>query len=142
MEPKQIAEQLLGLIDWQNEVTGFCKCPGESLHTSRNGDKDCRVSLDGAPTIHCFHSSCSKPVEEVNHKLRSQLGATDWKLLLPNGATLRSRDLLTASGGIMRREMLQAQARCDRLPPEEKQIIENLKQKVTRFRHELFERYY
>lgn len=43
MAPRLTAEQLLGMIDWQMEVSGFCRCPGEGLHTSQNGKRDCRV---------------------------------------------------------------------------------------------------
>ena len=50
-DPRQIAAALVGKIDWQNEVSGFCRCPGESLHTTKTSKKDCRVSVDGAPTI-------------------------------------------------------------------------------------------
>src|SRR5262245_43016405 len=125
MNPRQIAEQLLGPIDWQSEIAGFCKCPGEVLHTSRKGDRDCRVTLDGAPTIHCFHSSCSCAIEEANYRLRTQLGTTDWQLLLPDGKILRSGDVLTGSGGILPREAVQTQL--TRTPTAEKQALENLK---------------
>jgi len=52
-------------VDWQSEVSGFCRCPGEAMHTSRTGRKDCRVSVDGAPTIFCFHASCIGAVAEA-----------------------------------------------------------------------------
>lgn len=68
----QIAEQILGAIQWTDEG-GFCKCPGQHLHTSANGSKDCKVMLDGAPTIKCFHASCTSIVDGVNHELRSQI---------------------------------------------------------------------
>ena len=58
-DPRHMAEQILGAIDWQTEVSGFCRCPGEAFHTSGNGKKDCRVNVDGAPTIFCFHASCA-----------------------------------------------------------------------------------
>src|SRR6476619_5500841 len=51
IDPRQIAERLLGVIDWQTEVSGLCACPGESLHTSPNGKKDCRVNIVGAPSM-------------------------------------------------------------------------------------------
>jgi len=43
IDPRQISSRLLGAIDWQTEVSGFCRCPGEAFHTSTNGKKDCRV---------------------------------------------------------------------------------------------------
>jgi hypothetical protein len=69
---EQIAEKLLGEIQ-----DGFCKCPGEHLHTSANGAKDCKVMLDGVATIKCFHASCSGIVAGVNHELRSQIGKAE-----------------------------------------------------------------
>ena len=42
MTPRLVATRLLGAIDWQTEVSGFCTCPGELLHTSHNGKRDCR----------------------------------------------------------------------------------------------------
>ena len=46
-DPRQITERILGRVDWQSDVSGFCKCPGEAMHTSQNGKRDCRVSVDG-----------------------------------------------------------------------------------------------
>ena len=94
MDPRQVAETVVGRVDWQNEVSGFCRCPGEGLHTSHNGKKDCRVSVDGAPTIFCFHASCVGAVTEANRRLRRELGASPWVLRLPGGQVLRSGDVL------------------------------------------------
>ena len=74
LDPRQIASQIVGVIDWQSEVSGFCRCPGEALHTHQTGKKHCRVNLDGAPTIYCFHSSCAPAVAEANRRLRRELG--------------------------------------------------------------------
>jgi len=51
IDARQIAASLVGTIDWQTEVSGFCRCPGEALHTQQNGKKDCRVSVARAPTM-------------------------------------------------------------------------------------------
>jgi hypothetical protein len=45
-DPRSIATRLLGAIDWQNEVSGFCSCPREAMHTTRTGKKDYRVELE------------------------------------------------------------------------------------------------
>src|SRR6516164_2581119 len=92
-EPHHVASRLLGPIDWQNEVSGFCKCPGEGMHTSANGKRDCRVNVDGAPTIFCFHASCAVAVAEANRRLRRALAGTAWELRLSGGQTLRSGDI-------------------------------------------------
>jgi hypothetical protein len=72
----EIAEKLLGAIQWTDEG-GFCKCPGQHLHTTANGAKDCKVMLDTVPTIKCFHDSCAGIVEGVNHELRSRIGKAE-----------------------------------------------------------------
>src|SRR5215471_2967335 len=93
-DPRRTAEVLVGAIDWQTAVSGFCRCPGEAMHTSGNGKKDCRVNVDGAPTIFCFHASCAAAVAEANRRLRRELGASPWELRLPGGQTLRSGELM------------------------------------------------
>lgn len=74
----QIAERLLGAIEWTDEITGFCKCPGEHLHTTPTDAKHCMVKLDGVPTVSCFHGSCSGNVGGVNHELRSQIAKAEY----------------------------------------------------------------
>ena len=69
-----IAEQLLGSIEWVDENSGYCQCPGEHLHNGKNGARDCQVFLEGAPTIHCFHDSCATPVAQANYELRRAIG--------------------------------------------------------------------
>ncbi|MEY4385338.1 MAG: hypothetical protein RLY20_621, partial [Verrucomicrobiota bacterium] len=93
LNPHHIAAGILGQIDWQTEVSGFCRCPGESLHTSKSAPKDCRVNVDGAPTIHCFHASCASAVAAANLNLRRQLNVSPWTLTLPGGRVLRNGDL-------------------------------------------------
>lgn len=75
---RQIAEEVLGAVDWLDEHTGYCDCPGANLHTTPTRERDCRVYLDAsdgyAPTIYCFHNSCKKEIETANHHFRSSLG--------------------------------------------------------------------
>lgn len=73
-DPHKIVESILGEIDWENATRGICHCPGEALHTNRNSKRDTQVYLDGAPTIHCHHSSCSETVRSANGQLRSAFG--------------------------------------------------------------------
>ena len=74
---KDVAERLLGQIEWSDEFSGFCKCPGEHLHTSKTGPKDCLLRIDGAPTAKCFHASCSGIIAGVNLELRSLIGQAE-----------------------------------------------------------------
>jgi len=72
-ERQRIAIELLREIDWQTESYGFLRCPGQHLHMTENGDRDCEIHLDGAPTLHCFHNSCRGIIDELNHELRSRI---------------------------------------------------------------------
>ncbi len=77
MNARGIAESILGAIEWDGAEGGFCQCPGLDLHTAKNGDRDCKVMLDGAPTITCFHTSCSGVVADANRRLRSAIGKAE-----------------------------------------------------------------
>lgn len=146
-DPRTIATRLLGVVDWQTEVSGFCRCPGQAQHTSPTSRKDCRVSVDGAPTIFCFHASCGSAVAEANRRLRRELGASPWEIRLPGGQVLRSGDVLQTRGVILRREVL-AHGRC----PEsthggswtytdggERLVLETIRVMAERFKPELFD---
>ncbi len=98
IDPRQVAAGIVGAVEWETEVSGLCHCPGESLHTQRTGKKDCRVNVDGAPTIYCFHASCAAVVAEANKRLRRELGQSEWSLVLPGGVVLRSGDVLKTGG--------------------------------------------
>lgn len=74
---KDAAEQLLGKIEWINETEGYCQCPGVDAHTKVNNRKDCKIMIDGAPTINCHHSSCNPVTFDYNRKIRSLFGRID-----------------------------------------------------------------
>ena len=99
-DPRQVAAGIVGAVDWQSEVSGFCRCPGESFHTHKTGKKDCRVNVDGAPTIHCFHASCAPAVAEANRSLRRATNQSPWQITLPGGRVLRSGEILLRDGTI------------------------------------------
>lgn len=146
MSPHSLAQRLLGPIDWQNDVSGFCPCPGHLLHTTRTGPKDCRVNLDGAPTIFCFHSSCSAAVAEANRRLRAELGAKPWQITLPGGRVLRNGDLLQSSGAVLPRETIMARARANaqnqNRDPAESLLLQSLRVMAERFRPDMLERFH
>ena len=75
MTPKNIAESIVGEVDWQSENHGLCKCPGEAAHTSHTRVRDTTVFIDGAPTIFCWHSSCTPYRDEANRKLRRAISS-------------------------------------------------------------------
>lgn len=61
---------------WETETLAYIPCPGVTLHTTSNGRKDCRLTLnDGLPpTIYCCHNSCRAAVESANYEMRSAIG--------------------------------------------------------------------
>lgn len=67
---KEIVSAMFEVIEWKHEELAFITCPGKAMHTGKNAKKDCRVSLNGAPTLFCLHSSCFAIVEEANLKMR------------------------------------------------------------------------
>lgn len=81
-----IAENILGPIKWETATHGLCQCPGQNLHTTPNGENDCAIDLDRAPTVHCFHDHCRGLLAGVNHELRSQIGKAE----RPTGSPLRA----------------------------------------------------
>ena len=135
-DPRQIAAGIVGVVDWQTEVSGFCRCPGESLHTHPTGKKDCRVSVDGAPTIYCFHASCEAAVAAVNLRLRRELGSCVWELGLPGGRVLRSGDILQSDGSVKMRDKTDGTNVTD---TGERLLLETLRANAERFKPELFE---
>lgn len=138
-DPRTVAARLLGVVEWQTEVSGFCRCPGEAVHTSATGKRDCRVNVDGAPTIFCFHASCAPAVAEANRRLRREIGASPWEIRLPGGHVLRSGDVLQTGGLVLRREVIQARARADGWSGEERLVIEVVRVMAERFKPELFD---
>jgi len=71
---QQVAERILGSIEWDSDTLGACNCPGVSLHTTPTKNRDCLLYLDGPPTIYCFHASCTGTVGKANYSLRSAIG--------------------------------------------------------------------
>jgi hypothetical protein len=69
-----VAAAILEAIDWQDGMTGFCRCPGEARHTHPTHKQDCRVTLDNVPTVFCFHTSCFADIQAANKALRSVVG--------------------------------------------------------------------
>jgi len=142
--PHHITTSVVGAVDWQTEVSGFCRCPGEALHTHKTGKKDCRVSVDGAPTIYCFHASCAAAVAAANRRLRRELGAGVWELGLPGGRVLRNGDILQSDGTVKTRAEILADGHHGSrgLSPhreEERLVLETLRTLAERFKPELFE---
>src|ERR1044071_2671937 len=74
---RSIAVMVVGAVAWDSETSGLCACPGKNLHTGPDGERDCRVCLDGPPTIFCFHDSCRSIITEKNYDLRSRIGMVE-----------------------------------------------------------------
>lgn len=81
---RQIIEKLFEDVIWEDDRHGYCTCPGKDKHTQQDGQKDCRVFVDGVPTVHCFHSSCASEVARANAQLRTTTFRQE-VVLLPDG---------------------------------------------------------
>jgi hypothetical protein len=86
---REIAERALGGVDWVDAGLGYCRCPGDAHHTTRTGARDCRVHLEGAIWVDCFHGSCAGVREEVSREMRRQAWAAEHgSMALPSRAEL------------------------------------------------------
>lgn len=139
IDPRVMAEHVVGRVEWQTEVSGYCRCPGEAMHTSADGRRDCRVNVDGAPTIFCFHASCAPAVAEANRRLRRELGVSPWELRLPDGRVLKSGDVLRRDGTVLTAEENRKQKVESGDGAAERMVLETLRVNAERFRPELFE---
>jgi VirE-like protein len=88
---QRIAEDLLGGIDWQSETSGFLTCPEKHLHTTGEGERDCKIDLDKVPTLHCFHNHCRGMLDGINHELRSLIGKAEREAGLPATTLIDAR---------------------------------------------------
>lgn len=99
-QPQNIAESIFGGIDWIDFSTGFARCPGEHLHSHRTGKRDCRVNLDGAPTLFV-----STPVARgSSRKVTSGCGGRSAQRRAVNSPTFRRRKTPSAAGNGLRRK--------------------------------------
>ena len=63
---QQIAESIVGQIEWKDSALGYCVCPGRERHTKPDGPRDCMVRVEKDPSgyqpgVYCFHTSCGPP---------------------------------------------------------------------------------
>ena len=88
-ERGRIAVEIVGPITWESETRGYATCPGKHLHHTADGDRDCRIDLDGAPTIYCFHNSCAGIIAGTNHELRSRIGIDETEFVAAEAVETR-----------------------------------------------------
>ena len=81
---RKFALSLLDDVEWIAAAEAFCTCPGKDLHTNADGPRDCRVKIDGVPTVFCIHASCLAKVKATNEALR-RLVRSQEIVLLPDG---------------------------------------------------------
>lgn len=88
-ERQRIATELLGEVNWESETRGYITCPGKHRHSTGNSETDCRLDLDSAPNVFCFHNSCRGILDGVNHELRSRIGKAEY-VAPTNGAKVKT----------------------------------------------------
>jgi hypothetical protein len=82
-ERQCIAEEVIAKngskIIWISKSAGYLEpCPGQHLHTTGDGHRDCKIDLDRVPTTHCFHDHCRAILEAINRELRSRTGKAEY----------------------------------------------------------------
>jgi hypothetical protein len=82
-----VARVLFPLAEWQSPNLAWVQCPGIEQHSTSNGKKDCRLTInDGLPpTLYCCHDSCAGMIADWNYKMRSEIG----KMKITAGNVLR-----------------------------------------------------
>jgi len=86
-----IARVMFPVAEWQSPNLAWVQCPGIDLHSTSNGKKDCRLTIndDLPPTLFCCHESCKPQIASWNHRMRSEIG----KMKKSAGNVLRSGNL-------------------------------------------------
>ena len=71
-----VARVLFPLAEWQSANLAWVQCPGIDLHSTSNGKKDCRLTIndDLPPTLFCCHASCQQEIANWNYRMRSEIG--------------------------------------------------------------------
>lgn len=67
---RRLAGEMLAGASLTETWGGFGTCPGAAVHTGKDGAKDFKVILEGAPTGYCVHKSCHAEVAAWNYQLR------------------------------------------------------------------------
>jgi hypothetical protein len=80
---QKIAEAILGEIEWDDSELGYCECPSVETHSTEDGKRACRVTLDGTATIFCFHQSCLGIIAGLNRKLRTDIASEELSATVP-----------------------------------------------------------
>lgn len=104
MNAQQIVSEIFPAVEWTDAESGFMPCPGKHLHSAKGGKKDCQVRLNGAPTIFCFHQSCSTVIEDANYKMRFALWKESSEGIAPAELTEKERIRIREQMEIKRNE--------------------------------------
>jgi hypothetical protein len=75
---RQLAEGIVGPVQWITDTTGYCTCPGKNLHEPRGYDFPCSVflvGLHGRPRIYCDYGICSNECDAAVDRLEAALKA-------------------------------------------------------------------
>ena len=67
-----LVERRYNVLDWFDDHSCHCTCPGDKSHSNRTADNHCRIYLDAepVPTIDCQHQSCGEVIAAHNKWLR------------------------------------------------------------------------
>lgn len=79
LDRSEVLDIASGVIDVSlasdNAGRYYLPCPGQTMHSNgKSARRDCEFMPDGAPTLRCFHESCSAVLDELNRSIRSACG--------------------------------------------------------------------
>jgi hypothetical protein len=75
---RQLAEEVVGPVQWVTDTMGHCTCPGKTLHEPGGSDFPCSLLLEGLygrPTLYCDYGICSDERDAAVEQIESALKA-------------------------------------------------------------------
>jgi len=78
-----IARVMFSAAEWQSPNLAWVQCPGIDLHSTSNGKKDCRLTINDElpPTLFCCHESCKFEIASlfISKVLRVDESRPSWQ---------------------------------------------------------------
>jgi len=73
---RNVARAMFGPLEFSAEEQAELPCPAAHLHGTPD-NRQARLYLRGAPTMHCFHDSCRGELETLNTQLRREIAKAE-----------------------------------------------------------------
>lgn len=89
---REVAQDIVApaTIDWTSETEGYVPCPGDHQHVIAEEPSECRIWIDGVPTVFCFHDGCELEVRALSNALELGLMKAGHRIECHAGNPLRA----------------------------------------------------